>query len=644
MPVQVPTVERMNAPEPASVGRIDYRPADPLPAEQATTRAAEGLGEKVDKYVHTQQIFKADTISTAAAAKYHMYLESRLEGAPAGVSPIDGKAMPAYVGVRNMQGDPDPAFKGFHSEQDAARQSLIMQADGENEATKRMIQQKLSAIDTKFYDRVSTAYTKQNADFITGTANSAVGIAQRDVVDSTAHYDPKDPNTLVPLDATLQNMENLRLQQGLKLGSVHPIPDPTGALEDDPNQPGTQRVKVVGYDKTPQMQLQMAKDKSDALKNAITNMIASGNVDGAKSLNDRYASSLDPVNRAKIETHIVKAEQDQKGMDAFNEVRDLPYADAMKQLKEDVDDDKVRASAMAKLSTYRTQMENAQTAQAKDNFVAAGQIILAKRQAGKAYVSEDQMLSDPAIKQLAPQLNPEQIKALSNMVKPPDTSDTVALTKAFDLMKNGNTQLKGMAPADLALAQTGLDQHHRTMLENSWKEYNTQSPAQKTLQTSSIQKLAEQELLQAGLSNRDVGIKKNSYGKYSNKDQIKLNELNQQILSDSDTMPDGMSQKDRIGYVKGLVADKLKETAQSPGFFGSILGKSKGFLGFGGDEEKPSAATAPKKQPTTEAVPGVNPGAAPLKAKTDGIASFMQVNKRLPKDATELKNFLNSRN
>lgn len=621
MAVQIPTLDRIAPVEPASVGRIDYQGPNPAAEEAQQTQEAEHAVGTVERYVRVQQAMSADTTSTAAASQYHQFYENGLEGSPPGPN-----GEPGTVGTKQMGGDPAPIYQKLRQSADGQKQAIMSQYADASDMTKQLIAAKLAGVDRKFNDRIATAYSSQNTTYLNSVADQGAKQAKNDVVDATAHLDVYDPDTLVPVDAALNQTRLIRLQQGAKLGLATPVYDPSGKID-----PATGTVAVIDYkDVAPSLAMKMAKDRSDALSNSISNLLAAGDVEGAKFITDQYKSSLDVVSRAKIETKTTKATQDAQALAAFTDVKDMPYAEGVKKLNEDIEDPKVLMKAMANLDTYRKRMEGATLDASKANYDAAARLIDQRKDSGRPFIDANDMHNDPAIKQLRDKItDPKHLSSLDHRVDPPKVSDPDVKNQFYDNLQNG--KLKGMSASDFSTSIAGLSDSDRKMAESKWREFNVQSPAQQTTQVKNMAAQVEKEMQSAGL------VKKNAYGQYNNKDQIILNKAKDDLIQQSDSFPANMSVKDQNSYVKNLVAEKVKAQVPQKGFFEGLADSAKNL--FLPSPAKP-ANGAPPPAPSTSTVPGVQPTSSAVKAKTDAINKFQKANGRLPNDSLELQNFI----
>lgn len=607
MPIQIPTLERFNPQSEGSVGRLDYKPVDVSKGQEIQTQAADKLAGTVEHYVQKEQEYVADTTANAAAVKYHQYLENALEGPN---------------GAKRQKGDPAPVYQKFDEDARGKYTEILDSYKDASDLTKAHITAKLNDTSAKFYDRKTTAFGNQSNIYETEVTKDSIKITKDEMLDATAHLDVNDPNTLIPLETKLAKAQDLSIKSGLKQGTVKPILDPSGEID-----PITKQVKVIGYNLDPSVKMQIAKDKSEGLTGAIENLIASGDVEGAKFLTEKYKQDLDRVNRPKIEEKTLKAAIEQEGIDEFDKVRNLPSATAMQRLNQ-IDDPKVREKAMAELDTYQRRMENSTKRSSRETYSAVGRYILEKQKNGNAFVDVNEMENDPVVKRLLGTDNikdPKQLEALRHMVTQPKESDPDAKNEAYRVMFNGG--LKGMAPEEFNQLISGLNKEDRNKIESKWQRFNTQTSSEENRMTKNMGSQLTKELQTLGY------VKKNEFGKYNNKDQIKLNLANDELINAMDDMPPGLTQKEQNLWVQKFAADKVKGEVFKPPEFEV----SKKFLG------KPeNAKNTPK--PDVSETPGVV-DKTDLATKTKASQEFKKKYGVWPDLQTqELQNFMKTGN
>lgn len=604
MAVQVPTLNRNAEQDQASTGRVDFKPIDTSAGNNLVNKAANSLADKVGDFVVAEQKNTADTKANEAAVKYHQYLEQAFEG--------DG-------GVKYVKGDPTDAYKQFDENSKNKYNEILNENPDLPSYTKDAIKAKLGGVVAKFYDKKTTAFGKQSADYTTSVTNSAVDIGKQGLLDATTGYDPSKPETQVAFEKQLMEIEDLRTKEGLKNGTAKEIKDADG--------------KVIGYKNDPILNRQLAKDLSDGVYGAINNLNAAGDVETAKHLTEKYKQYLDIGNRAKIEKETLKASQDADAKDAFSSVQSLPAAQAMASL-EKIKDPDVQEKAMKLLDDYQRRQKNALDRGQKNNYDAAANYVL-DRQKNNPFVSASEMEDDPMIKRLMgigeqDRMDPKQRLALQHLVQQPKESDISKLSEVQQMMIDG--KFKGMSAQEFNLNVASLNKSDRTRITTQWMKQNDSSKTGEAQEVKWMGTRLREEMNNAGL------IKRNAFGKYSNTDINKITAATNDLIDGHDKLPPGLSLKDQNDYVKKFVADHLKE--------GGAIPQAPVPIKFNGGGSKPTPSVAPISavKPDTSKVPGVTPAPQTLdflKSKTNEFKAKYQV---WPTDTDELQRFIKTGN
>ena len=454
MAVQVPVVKR-NAPmETPSVGRVDIKPPNVTEAQSIQSKAINEFAKDAVDLVAKEEIATADVKSTEAATKYRTWYETNLRG---------------KNGLSYLKGDPAEAYAKFDEDARKEYDRIINESAGYSQLTKDAIVSKLNEAHNRMYESRVTLEGKQNADYRTRVTNDAVVLSQNDVVDAAATLDVKDPNTLIPIERSLNEIRNLRYKEGRENGLVRETVDPNVI---DPN---TKSPKVLKIESDPSFKAQVAKDVSDALVMSIENLTAAGDVAGAEFLMNKYADQIIGTKKPKVEKFINTAAKDNQAKAIVKSLINLPEDQAIKKL-DDIQDDDVREKASKRYDSEKTRRNRLIKSASTANYNAAANIILNRDKKGLPFQDEVQMMDDPEIKRLWINItDAKQKMALQHMVNQPKDSNPEAYRDALDAI--GNDKLKGMPPEELMLMQAGLNKSDRSMVQAAWIKDNDPSAA-----------------------------------------------------------------------------------------------------------------------------------------------------------------------
>lgn len=635
MAVEIPEVERLPVADPVSVGRLEnVAPQLAAGARENAQQFASGvdsIAESGTAAYYTYQQNAANKAVLDYGAKYHSDRETLLRGSP-GVGTInDPNYKPPVVGAMQRQDDPTPVYADVNSNVQQKRAAYLkeLRDQGASKIVVDSVAKRFNQIDQRFDDKTATAYEVQNASYLRKKSDANAKQAIGNVADGVAHWDVTDPNKADKVESALKELELARYHAATYSNAAIAVRDEkTGGIAYKSNSDA--------LDET------MAADKSKGLGTAAETLTASGRIDDAKDFMSIYGKQIDPIRRDKIEKTITKAVDDRMAEDAFSDVQDEPFQDGLDKLKSmdfkgSSDPEKSREKAIQKLNTRRTIMENASSQQDKDNFKAAGQLVIQRQQGGNPYLTPDQMMDDLHQRGLDSKLTVENANALKAYVKPPDTSAPEAQAKRFQLIRNANipydekdpdnTGLIGRPPEQMAKDVAGLNRVDRASLFKFHDDLNKTTPSEIAKQSTDIHARLEKAFQQVGATNQDVGIRLAKQGKlkYSRDDQNKLNQYALEADQQLQQSP-VLSPKERSEFVSKFVANKIANAPKEEGGFFNFL--------FGKDNAK----AAPQSAPTN------SPAPTPTEVKTSRIQyldSFQKSHQgRPPASKQELDDFI----
>lgn len=629
MPIQVPSLERTNVPDPASVGRIDMPQSNAPQLQESQTQAAEGLGSAVEHYVRTQEAYTADTTATSIATKFQDFALSKLEGDPGGkpvTDPVTGQTVMSQpiVGVKSMGGDPAPHYQKYQQDlQDftnGIKSSDMYQ--GASKITQQAIDARLAVVQRRMYDRQSVAYQAQNTQYLSQVAEQADKQAQGNVIDAaTAHLDVNSKDATLPIEHELLNLRNNRLSEAVKVGKATPVLDDKGNIIDYKNI-------------APDVAMKIAKSQSDALSESVKILASSGDIEGAKFIMDQYNHAIDPVHRAAITEKINKESINQDALDLFSQAKQLPYAQGVELINKKAEKPEVQLKALANLDTYRKRMEGSQTDSDKTNYNAVFGIIRQRQQSGQPFVDANEMHNDSTVSSLFDNIKDEKMKStLDHLMDPPKTSSADAIDKMYKGIQTGS--LKGMSVEDASREfATGLSNPDRKFLLNELGKANNPDPKKQNAQLGSMLKMAESSLIDG-----DVVKYMSGTNRLNNANTKILNSFKAQLIEDSDSWEDNMTTKQQREIVQENFADFMRNRPHKE----SMFDKVKTFFA-------PSTVTVPSTapvQPSTSSTPGVQSGGNAIQSKLDAVKAFQKATGNLPDLSTEsgkaaFQKFINS--
>lgn len=557
MAFQVPKLSRSEPTQTASVGRTNVDvpnfAAATAPQREATGNLVESGANNYVKYVNEI----ADTESLKASTELEHFLHDSLEG---------------DNGVKRKKGNPYELYNQLDQSEEAKFNEIRERYADASSETKAAVERKLLESRGKFYERKTSARGLQIDAYETSIHDDAVELKKNDLMGAAAIVDVNDKSSLAQFDNVIREIYDIRVKRALKNESGKEVKQ----LDVNGNE-------IVSYDLNPSVKLQIAKDTSDGIYQAIENLANSGKVKEAQFMSERYGVYLDALNKNKVAKTIEREGVDYQASALVDQYSNLPYDKGLKAIEAQKDKlgYKVVEKARLKLDTRRKQIENAEKTVEEDNYKSAMKAV-----ANGKFLTADQMRSDEKIKQIWNRIDPKHQIALEEMVEQPKTSNVTVKSKLFQKLQDG--EFAGMSYETLATEMQGLSKRDRTMFENQHLQANTDTAGEESSKIRFMYKEVQEALFTRGYVDR------NDFLKFEDGAQRKINEAKEEFFNYMQTLPKGLSHTE---LKKEIMQYADKKAA------GKAFGK-----------DKPSGDDSPApKQPTFEgttkpdvsAVPGV---------------------------------------
>jgi len=529
MPVQIPQLKRIGPSAPESVGRIDVDLPDGTKAVAQTAGAIENLAQKGLNYAYDLEDQAIDLTATKAASDYEVKYKTELQKA------------------KSIEGDPTDAYTRFDQDSNTWRDEILKNYEGADERTKRKILEKIDRTNLTLRDQRAVSEQLQYATYEKKTTEDAINLRKEGVLGAIELADVKDPDTFLSLEVQLDEIRKLRIDSGRR----------NRLLTTD--EQGNERL-------TPQLAMQIRKDTSEALENAITTLNASGKTEEAAYLMEKYKDDI----LADTKTKLVKGNKDSEvknqALLAVDQVKFMDPEAAMAKLTK-IANLEVREKSLEILDAQQRRIQNAKDRAAKETYEN-----LADYVSSKGFVSLAEMKDDETYKRLEGRLKQSQRAALEKLVAAPKNSDEAVKAKVYDLSLGGHFQ--GMNYADFLHATAGLNQKDRAAFERKWKSDNETTGVEQSKMVSYMGKQLENQLYGAGYLKKD-------FGKWTPKSDKKRVQAYDEMMIAIESFPPGTSVVEQQKWVREFVAKKIKGEA---------------FTGMSDQPQKFQSAPPPKRE------------------------------------------------
>ncbi len=470
MPIQIPELKRMNAPEDASVGRLENNIVNPAPAISQVSQAAEHLGAETLDFANRMQLQAHEAVAQKADLDFELWHQKEMDGDPA-----TGK-----VGIRFQNGDPTVMYNQLDKDTTAKIEELSNNPDWAP-ALSSMVAKRLTSRLGQLQMKTLTVYGEQQKRYDDSYTDAITKLHQRNLIDTTVHIVPGDSSTLVPFNDAIADIRDPILKQGMRYHTVNPVgPDEKGNsfyIGDDG--------KPVNVKVDPATQEQIAKALGEGVYHSIDNLIKDGKPEAlktAKYLQDQYGDYVDAFKKGQLQDNMAKAEFTNTAFDLADKARRIGLSAALKGTS----DPQMKAQVLKLTNEQQSEAHAMKERASKDNFDLAMNHVDQVMDSDKPYGGSVTMQSDQFIKNILPNItDAKQREALlARADVRPKESKPAAREKMLNIMANDVASgfadgYKGMSPATFNLYSTGLNDTDYNDAKKHWKEVNTENGAQR---------------------------------------------------------------------------------------------------------------------------------------------------------------------
>jgi len=530
MAVQVPRLNRFEPQQTQSVGRAEVSLPNIPAIVQPQMNAVMNIAEQQTAYFQKQEDNAIDTAAKAAANEYNIYLNNELSKA------------------RTFKGDPTKVYAQFDEMRETKFNEILNKNPDISSRGKAFIEQKLSQVSSDYQMKRDTAHAGQYYDYDLNVTRASSKLKSEDIANLAGFIDVNKPETFGPIDSLIRGVSATWNTHGEKFGSV--TRDENGQwLASDP------------------IKLEIGKDVSDGLVNAINVLNNSGRPELADAMFAKYNDYIDDYKKDTLKKNILDQSQTIKALNVLPKLvgKDDKQVEAILS-KEFKDDPVGKSKAWSELSKRTNERENIQNNIAGKAYKSSFNIVSAKMGSSSPYRSEYEMMTDPTIKPELDKMTPSQLKSLKQLVVAPKDSNPINRNKAFTSFYNG--EFKGMEQATFNEMLVGLNKQDRNRLEKLYQKYNSPlTTPEEIRQMNDLGSNLTKQLQAVGYVS-----KQQNFNSYSNREQIKITQAQNELMTELGNLPSNMSIADRNKYLQNFAARKKlqkdKEEANS-GFFGS---------------------------------------------------------------------------
>lgn len=508
--VDIPVLDKIERAGPTSVGRLDVQPIDTQQAAAPQNQAASSLVNETVQYIRAEEAFAADTAAKSRAVEFQAFFDRNFEGK-------DGlkykKGEQAYT----------TDLKNFSDGVKQFKSTLI--TDDMSDSARSAVTAKLEEMELKFNQTLGGWAGKVQSDHEQTVTAATTDILKRDLMNDVAYVDPANPESTKLVDIGLAkiglNIEDSAKKNGFK-----------------PNDP-----VVVN---------QIAKEKNDAIYDAVANLANAGDVERAQHLYDKYENQLNQVSKPRLKEKIQKASTEKEALRISNQVSNLPPEQIQVELGK-IKDLALKEQVEKNISDHLTRMDNIKTKNFKTAYQTGQRIIDDRRNSGRAFVSLNEALTDkevgPLVSEAYNRADASGRKAMEQSIVAPKNSDQKSLDKVSRAYTNGEFQ--GMSADTLNETMVGLNERARTRYRNLWERANDQNDGDSDKSRRWMLKTLEEQLIV-----KEV-IRPKRFGNHTSEDLEVLNQYKDKMMEGFDTFSKFPTPNSTEGkqYVDKLIGD-----------------------------------------------------------------------------------------
>lgn len=461
MPIQLPSVNRIEPQSPVSLGRLN----DEVPNGRAdlaqTTGGLEGIAQQAIKFRNDQADQAADSIATQKTNQFETWHKMMLYGDPG------DDTHPATVGLINQQGDPTENFKNFRQQaNDKLKDLSSPDTDSSwDDETQKLVNRRLGRKAEQLSNESLTEYGNQQRTWDDNNTKGAVKLAQDRMVSTTsALIDPAHPDTLDQVKGSIADIKMPILAQAIRYGGAKI--SPTG--EEPYVDPKTGERTFVTITSSA-VQAKIQAEVSKAVFDSTDNLIKSGtpgSLEKAQLMKNTFSKYFENEQSGKLDQSYRKEQVNQSALQlSANLLKASPNQVEARLAKETPD---VADKAREMITNNKRRVEDMKRFQQQDNYQALGTDALQFKRDNPAATITDYEQT-PQFKQLQDKLNPKDMVSIEHVFNPPRTSDPSALAKIQDVLIGKGAQYgdefsdpRTMTPASTNKLLSGLSPGDRS--------------------------------------------------------------------------------------------------------------------------------------------------------------------------------------
>jgi hypothetical protein len=519
MAVQIPRLQRIAPQAPESVGRIETKLPDISNAGASFSKALTDSGKAIDEHVYEVEKQAAELDATKGANDYEVAYKTEKEK------------------LKGIDGNPTEAYSKFDQDSQKWMNDIRDKYKGSSELVKQRLEAKLQSTHESLRVARSVDEAVQYNAYEKKTTDSTISLAKEGAISALEIYNVNDPDTILPFTEQIARMKDTRVASGERTGLV--TRDAKG-----------ERVYSASLD------MQMKKDVSDTIKDAVEILNAKGMIAESESLMERYKDDILADTKSSLAKSTKSSLERTEALNLASTLYGFPPDVQLKKLDEMTNlSPAIKDKARKALDTHARIYENAKRRASDSSFEEVAQYLRKKEEGGNPLLTVDQLENDPVFNRAANRMTDAKRKALYKLVEAPAKSDPITLEKMYESVNN--RELRGMSMADFEENVAGLTKTDKNKFRKMWENSNLETESEESRRISFTGKELKEQMIAAKL------LKPNQYGKLTTKDRIKYTQAMDAMTVAMEDLK-GAGPAEQRKWVKDYTVRVLKDGIKEP--------------------------------------------------------------------------------
>lgn len=364
--------------------------------------------------------------------------------------------------LKSVEGDPTKAYKEFDEAAIKKKDDLLSLYPDVGGRVKDSVSARLNKTHDKNNIGVLKQRGMQQEVYANNLFESTVKLKKNQMSVEAGYIQRGDDSSFQVFNDTVSDLKTSIVKRGMQKGTSEIIPegvDSTGmsnihSYKDDDG-------KIVRVKMTPMDQQRIAKEVSAGVKSSMETLIASGQIEEARMMQEKYKSYIDPKTATSLEKKFKTVGRKAEAFEVIGSLRGKTPDQQLEAL-DDIQDEELRAESLKFLEA-----ENRRVTLMRDRADKSNRDTILKETDRMMRSGELNGISDlensPIYKAIDfDKLSAKSQEAIRQAVEQPKISSPDSQKKMADLFANDNEKLETMSDFDFQTEYlTGLSKEDR---------------------------------------------------------------------------------------------------------------------------------------------------------------------------------------